>query len=318
MGEFELIRRYFSPLSAISVPSESASRLELGPGDDCAIQRVAAGWQPVFSVDTLVEGVHFPKDYAPHRLGYRALAVAASDLAAMGADPVCFTLALTLPDADKRWLKDFSAGLHEAATEFGLPLAGGDTTRGPLTLSIQVHGTVPEGAAILRGGAEPGDLILVSGSLGDAGAALDLLTVSAPTPDQQALLNRYHRPSPRLSLGRELRGIASAAIDVSDGLLADLQHILDASGVGAELDADAVPLSSAIVDSRSDALEVALTAGDDYELCVTLPESHWRRLTESVRQQLTLIGKITEASGLVIRQNGQRRDIACRGYTHFE
>ena len=311
MGEFELIRRYFFPLSR----AEHRPEVVLGPGDDCGIQRVGEKQDLVFSVDTLVEGVHFPKHYAPERLGWRSLAVAASDLAAMGADPVCFTLAITLPKADSRWLEGFSAGLAAASRAFGLTLAGGDTTRGPLTLSLQVHGTVPENTAICRSGAKAGDLICVSGTLGDAGAALDLLGAESPTTEQARLLERYHVPNPRLALGRALRGVASAAVDVSDGLVADLTHLLKASAVGGVIDVSRLPLSDALVSLRSDAADLALYAGDDYELCITLSSTSFENLPETVSEQLTVIGQVHEGQGL--RVHGQGQWDRPPGYDHF-
>ncbi|MEC7816373.1 MAG: thiamine-phosphate kinase [Pseudomonadota bacterium] len=296
MGEFELIQTWFAPL-ARQVPSD---QLLLGPGDDCAIQRVPPGHDLVFSVDTLVDGVHFPKDYDPRHLGWRALAVAASDLAAMGARPVCFTLALTLPSADPVWLSGFAEGLSQASKSFGLTLAGGDTTRGPLTIALQVHGTVPNNASLRRNGAQAGEWICVSGCLGEAGAALDYLGADQPTEDQAEVLAKYHRPQPRLNLGQQLRGAASAAIDVSDGLLADLGHILKASGVGALVDADKLPISPALVRlvGEAEAKRLALTAGDDYQLCVTIAQEHYHSLPETVQSQLTVIGTTSSEPGL--------------------
>ena len=280
MGEFELIRKYFQPLA----DGAGQDQLLLGPGDDCAIQRVSPGLDLVFSVDTLVEGVHFPSDYSPDYLGWRALAVAVSDLAAMGASPVCFTLALTLPDANQGWLKPFSEGLARASKAFGIALAGGDTTRGPLTISIQVHGTVESGRALYRSGAKPGDLICVSGTLGAAGAALDYLAAPAPSPAQLALLSRYHFPQPRLSLGQQLAGCASSAIDISDGLLADLGHILDASGAGARIDTGRIPMMAELVALKGEnARNLALGAGDDYELCITIPPETLQIVSDPVR-----------------------------------
>lgn len=311
MGEFELIRRYFSPLNG----QGHTDLLVLGPGDDCAIERVTPDHHLVFSVDTLVEGVHFPADYDAGRLGWRALAVAASDLAAMGARPVCFTLALTLPAADPSWLQGFSGGLARAARQFGLALAGGDTTRGPLTLSLQVHGEVPAGTALLRSGAGVGDLVCVSGVLGEAGAALDYLGVRRPSADQQVLLQRYHEPVPRLELGMALRAAATAAIDVSDGLVADLGHILEASGVGAELDPSAVPLSGAVcrLCGPERAMELALHGGDDYELCITISPESWDALPASVRTQLSIIGKVVDGQGVA----GVDTSAGSSGYDHF-
>ncbi|KPQ26839.1 MAG: thiamine-phosphate kinase [Marinobacter excellens HL-55] len=295
MGEFELIRQYFQPLA----DSAMTDQLVLGPGDDCAIQRIPVGRDLVFSVDTLVEGVHFPLNYSSCYLGWRALAVAVSDLAAMGAEPVCFTLALTLPEASSDWLSGFAEGLSKASRAFGIALAGGDTTRGPLTISIQVHGTVAEGAAIQRSGARPGDLICVTGPLGAAGAALAFLDDPEPSPLAQAMLVRYHSPEPRLELGQQLVGKASAAIDISDGLLADLQHILEASSVGAELQAGTIPMMPELVQLHGDqSLNLALTAGDDYELCVTIAPEVLKRLAPDIQAQLVVVGQVVKTPGL--------------------
>ena len=311
MGEFELIRTYFQPLA----DGAGQDQLLLGPGDDCAIQRVPPGQDLVFSVDTLVEGVHFPSDYSPAYLGWRALAVAVSDLAAMGASPVCFTLALTLPDANPGWLKPFSEGLARASKAFGIALAGGDTTRGPLTITIQVHGTVDNGRALYRSGAKPGDLICVSGTLGAAGAALDYLAAPAPSPAQLALLSRYHFPQPRLSLGQQLAGCASSAIDISDGLLADLGHILDASGAGARIDTGRIPMMAELVALKGEnARDLALGAGDDYELCITIPPETFGTLDDSVARELTVIGEITSEPGLQL--SGPVSGVI-QGFEHF-
>ena len=311
MGEFELIRKYFQPLA----DGAGQDQLLLGPGDDCAIQRVSPGLDLVFSVDTLVEGVHFPSDYSPDYLGWRALAVAVSDLAAMGASPVCFTLALTLPDANQGWLKPFAEELARASKAFGIALAGGDTTRGPLTITIQEHGTVESGRALYRSGAKPGDLICVSGTLGAAGAALDYLAAPAPSPAQLALLSRYHFPQPRLSLGQQLAGCASSAIDISDGLLADLGHILDASGAGARIDTGRIPMMAELVALKGEnARDLALGAGDDYELCITIPPETFGTLDDSVARELTVIGKITSEPGLQLSGPAPG---GIKGYDHF-
>ena len=311
MGEFELIRRYFQPLA----DGAGQDQLLLGPGDDCAIQRVPPGQDLVFSVDTLVQGVHFPFGYSPDYLGWRALAVAVSDLAAMGARPVCFTLALTLPDADAEWLKAFSEGLARASKAFGIALAGGDTTRGPLTITIQVHGTVDNGRALYRSGAKPGDLICVSGPLGAAGAALDYLDETEPSPAQLALLSHYHFPQPRLELGQQLAGRASSAIDVSDGLLADLGHILEASGTGARIDTGRIPMMAELVALKAEnARDLALGAGDDYELCITIPPETFGTLDDSVARELTVIGEITSEPGLQL--SGPVSGVI-QGYEHF-
>lgn len=313
MGEFELIRRIFQPVAEAT----ASPAVTLGIGDDCAIQALPAGTELVFSVDTLVESVHFPAHYDPEHLAWRSLAVAASDLAAMGAEPVCFTLALTLPDSDPDWLDGFGRGLLAAAQAFGLALAGGDTTRGPLTVTIQVHGTVPAGQAITRSGAQPGDLVCVSGALGDAGGALTWLDTE-PLPSRASeLLARYHRPWPRLGLGEQLRGLATAAIDVSDGLLADLGHILAASGVGARLEVAQIPLSPALRTLLPDRAEtLALHAGDDYELCFTVPPSRWQAV-RALDVGIVAIGTITRRAGLVLCRAGGEEQVEATGYDHF-
>lgn len=316
MGEFELIRTLFRPLAEATWQEG----VVLGPGDDCAVQRIPVGEELVFSIDTLVEGVHFPAGYDASRLGWRALAVAVSDLAPMGATPVCYTLALTLPEANEPWVRSLTAGLLEASQCFGIALAGGDITRGPLTLTIQVHGTAPEGAAIRRSGAVPGDLIAVSGSLGGAAAALRWLEDPSPAEAESHLLRRYHRPVPRVALGQSLRGLASSAIDVSDGLVADLQHILLASGVGARLELAKVPLAGAIPPlTPHDMLEHALYGGDDYELCITLSPRAWGQLSPPVVRSLTVIGEVVEGHGLVLVDvDGAELSVrTTAGYDHF-
>lgn len=314
MGEFELIRQYFMPLARL----HGSHCVVVGPGDDCAVQRVPSGSDLVFSIDTLVEGVHFPLNYRPDYLAWRALAVAASDLAAMGADPSCFTLALTLPEVNESWLRDFARGLGNAAESFGLGLAGGDTTRGPLTLSVQVHGLVEQGSAICRSGAMPGDLIVVSGALGDAGAALEYLDAQPPTADEQFVLEQYHHPQPRLKLGVALRHLATAAIDVSDGLLADLNHILEASSVGASIERTRIPISPALTRLKgSAATEYALHAGDDYELCATIPEASWENAPQLLKQQFTVIGVIEPIPGLRLDGTAVMSESAAVGFDHF-
>ncbi|MCH8499318.1 MAG: thiamine-phosphate kinase [Marinobacter sp.] len=310
MGEFELIERVFAPLSC----SDTGTGLVLGVGDDCALQAIPPGHWLAFSVDTLVEGVHFPTGYAPEQLGWRALAVAASDLAAMGASPVCFTLALTVPEASVDWFEALARGMQHAATSFGMRLAGGDTTRGPLALSVQVHGLVPVGQGLRRSGARPGDLICVSGPLGNAAAALHWLSTPAPDARAEQLLASYHHPVPRLALGQWLQGRATAAIDISDGLLADLAHICRASGVGASIDSATIPLTPALRASVGDeALTLALYGGDDYELCFTLPPGLQEALAREAPQVCTVIGKVS--SGADILLDGQ--PVMPHGYDHF-
>ena len=285
LTEFELIDRYFTGIGcarpdaaapAATAPYATApDAVALGVGDDCALLEPPPGQQLALSVDTLVADVHFPAGGDPSAIAQRALRVNLSDLAAMGATPLAFTLALTLPAAEATWLEAFSAGLRDAADEFGIALVGGDTTRGPTAvITLQVLGLVPQGQALVRAGARPGDAVLVSGTLGDARAALAVLDLQPAQldADRRHWLERYHRPSPRLALGAALRGLASAAIDVSDGLAADLGHILARSGVGASIDPARLPLSKAL-QAHPDAREFALRGGDDYELCFAAPPS---------------------------------------------
>jgi thiamine-monophosphate kinase len=266
MGEFELIRAYLADVGA------PRADVGLDVGDDCALLRVPPGHELAVSIDTLVAGVHFFPDCDPVALGHKSLAVGLSDLAAMGAEPAWATLALTLPKVDREWLAGFVRGLDGLAREHGVRLVGGDTTRGPLTISVQVHGLIPAGEALRRDGARPGDLICVSGSLGGAGLALRQLLRGQPP--EAALRARLERPTPRVALGRALRGLASAAIDLSDGLAGDLGHILAASGVGAMVALDRLPLAPEVAHAVSVGegdWALPLGAGDDYELCFTLP-----------------------------------------------
>ena len=289
LGEFELIYRYFSSFGR-------GDAVELGVGDDCAILRIEPGERIVTSVDTMVAGRHFPDGAFPEDIGYRAVAAATSDLAAMGARPLGMTLALTMPDADDLWLHAFSEGVGQAARAFELPLVGGDTTRGPLTISVQVMGAVPADQVLLRSGARPGDRVCVSGTLGDAAAGLALETggLSVSLENAEYLASRFHRPMPRLALGRQLLGLATACIDISDGLLADAGHVASASGVRIAIEADWLPLSPALLalEDRDQALRWALAGGDDYELCFTLPEG------QPVPDGCAAVGAVLEGEGV--------------------
>lgn len=304
-GEFELIARHFSAFGR-------GPGVVLGVGDDAAVLSIPDGCELVTSVDTLVEGAHFPEDAFPEDIGYRCVAVAASDLAAMGARPLATTLALTLPEADDFWLHAFSEGIGQACSGFHLPLVGGDTTRGPRVISVQVFGVIERGRAVLRSGAQPGDTVWVSGTLGDAAAGLAVLQSRwQPAPDDgEYLLGRYYRPTPRLALGAQLPGIASAAIDVSDGLLQDLGHIAAASGCAIDIQAEQLPRSAALQShaDRQQQLAWALSGGDDYELCITLPEAL------SPPEGFTRIGTVREGQG-VFCEGAARLQRA--GYTHF-
>jgi len=313
--EFELIRRHFATLAP------GRADVVLGVGDDCALLCCPPGEALAVSIDTLVSGVHFLPGCDPAAIGHKSLAVGLSDLAAMGARPVWATLALTLPTGDGGWVEGFAAGFAGLAGAHGVALVGGDTTRGPLSISVQVHGFVPADHAVRRSGAAPGDLVCVSGTLGDAGLALRGL-LAGNSPDDW-LCGRLDRPTPRVALGLALRGVASAMIDCSDGLAADLGHILEASGVGAELELQALPLSPevarAVVD-RGD-WTLPLTSGDDYELCFCLPAAALDRLPGLASAGgcgLTVIGRIGAGPGLVCRRpDGSSLDLVRSGFDHF-
>jgi len=303
-SEFSLIDRYFSGLG-------SGKSVDLAVGDDCAILRLAADERVAASVDTQVAGVHFPAQALPGDIAYRAVSAAASDLAAMGARPLGMTVALTIPEADEPWLSAFSKGLEDAVRVYDLPLVGGDTTRGPLSVSVQVMGALPQDRALLRSGARVGDAVFVSGTLGDAAGALAVLQGRwQPEPAHaDYLLDRFNRPRARIDLGRELLDSATAAIDLSDGLLADAGHIAKASGVRLCIEPDLVPLSSAL-SSRSDRdaiLEWSLAGGDDYELCFCLAPG------EAPPSGCTRIGRVESGAGV---DCGRAIDFS-PGYQHF-
>lgn len=301
MGEFELIRRYFSTLTS------ATHGVVLGIGDDAAILDVAAGEQLVVTVDTSNADVHFPADADAFSIGYRALAVNLSDLAAMGATPRWFTLSLTLPAVDESWLAQFARGLAVLADQHGVALVGGDTTRGTLAVSIQAMGTVPVGEALKRSGAQVGDLVYVSGSLGDAAAGLacyrDAQAFSFNRAAREFLLERYLRPTPRVVLGSTLRGIASSCIDISDGLLADAGHIASRSGVGISITIDALPASDALQAApAANRLPYQLSGGDDYELCFTVPPRQGAQLetvAAGIGVQVTRIGVVNAGSDVM-------------------
>lgn len=317
MGEFELIRRFFAA-ARCAQPGEGVA---LGIGDDCALLDLPAGEQLAVSTDTLVAGSHFPLRHDPFLLGQRALAVAASDLAAMGATPIGFTLALTLPAADITWLEGFSRGLERMAEQCGLTLLGGDTTRGPLCLGMTVFGRVPRGQALTRSGAQVGDLLCVGGELGDAAGALPLVLGERSESDAtaQALLARYWQPQPQLALGLALRGRASAALDISDGLLADCEHIARASGVALCIEQARVPLSAALraFAGPEQALRCALSGGDDYRLAFTLPPAELAEL-QARFPDIAVIGRVEAGEGVHLHdEQGEACLPSQRGYQHF-
>lgn len=319
MDEFELIRRYFAPLSG---PAEGVM---LGIGDDCALLAPPPGYELAITSDTLISGRHFPEETAPFDIGWKALAVNLSDLAAMGAKARWFTLALALPEANESWLAGFSGGLKKLADESGVHLVGGDTTRGPLTITITALGIVPAGGALRRSGAQAGDRICVSGTLGDAALALDRWRAGGDpgADDAPSLRARLDRPTPRLALGEALRGIAHAAIDLSDGLAADLAHVLEASGVGAQVYAARLPASTAFdrLAPAADRARLQLAGGDDYELCLCIAPSQLseaRRRAAALGCALTDIGEIEAGSGLgVVDTHGAPLALSELGYRHF-
>lgn len=319
-SEFKLIQDFFA--SHLSARND----VELGIGDDAALLRVPAGEDLVVAMDTLVAGVHFPVDTAAADIGYKAVAVNFSDLAAMGAAPAWLTLALTLPAYDAGWLRDFAKGMFELTDAYAVALVGGDTTRGPLTITVQAHGFVPARGALRRDAARPDDDIYVSGSIGDAALALADLRgdVALAGVRRRRFKTRLDRPTPRVPLGMALRGIANAAIDVSDGLLQDLGHILEASAVGCDLDIDALPVADELRNVRlrsgQPALTLALAGGDDYELCFTAPVAK-RKDVEMIAKKcatsVARVGCITAAPGLRCWRDGERYLTAAGGYDHF-
>lgn len=325
MGEFDLIARYFQRPQR---PYTGAVRL--GVGDDCALLQPAPGTQLAISSDMLVEGRHFFADVDPATLGHKALAVNLSDLAACGARPLAFTLALSLPQADEAWLAAFARGLFALADAHDCQLIGGDTTRGPLNICITIFGEVPVtdsgSRALLRSGARPGDELWVSGTLGDARLALEALQGrrTLPPPLLQAARIRLEQPTPRVTLGLALRGVASAALDVSDGLLGDLGHILRASGCGACIDTSlAAPLlaTQGLALGAEERLSLVLAGGDDYELLFTAPASHAEAVVAAGRASgtpVTRIGRIEAAPGLRL-VDAQGRPVPGRyaSFDHF-
>jgi len=313
MSEFDLINKYFTR------PTPSA---ELGVGDDAALLRVSDGKELAISTDMLVSGTHFFPDADPFQLGHKTLAVNLSDLAAMGAVPRWATLSLSLPSIDEEWLRRFSEGFFALADDNGVELIGGDTTRGPLNLCITIMGEVPRGKALRRDGAKVGDDIWVSGKLGQAALGLANLQGKFKFYGEvrDECLKALHQPHPRVSLGLALRGIANSAIDISDGLLADLGHILERSNVGAELDIEALPIVDDGVEKEL-AQQCALAGGDDYELCFTAPESQrdvLMALAEQLKFPLTRIGHIKAELECVVRDGeGKAMKIEKGGYDHF-
>jgi len=315
VSEFDLIRDHFSRIGT------RRPDVALGVGDDCALLRVPEGFELAVSIDTLVAGVHFFADCDPEKLGHKSLAAGLSDLAAMGAEPAWATLALTIPEANEGWLSAFSLGLARLAGDEGVALVGGDTTHGPLSVTVQVHGLVPAGKAVRRSGARAGDLVCVSGTLGDAGLALRLL--EAGEAPSRFLRGRLERPTPRVRLGIALRGIATAMIDLSDGLTADLGHILEASGAGAQIRLADLPLCEEVRDRLSANADwgLPLASGDDYELCFCIPVQERHRLPALANRfdiGIRVVGQILQGHGLrCLLEDGSTWRLQRSGYDHF-
>ncbi|AGB79367.1 thiamine-phosphate kinase [Enterobacteriaceae bacterium strain FGI 57] len=319
-GEFSLIARYFDRVKSARFD------VETGIGDDCALLNIPEKQTLAISTDTLVSGIHFLPDIDPADLAYKALAVNVSDLAAMGADPAWLTLALTLSSVDESWLKAFSDSLFEQLDYYDMQLIGGDTTKGPLSMTLGIHGYVPVGRALKRSGAKPGDWIYVTGTPGDSAAGLAILqnrlTVSDET-DNAYLVKRHLRPTPRVLQGQALRDLASSAIDLSDGLVSDLGHILKASECGARIDLDALPYSEAMqrhVDGEQ-AMRWALSGGEDYELCFTVPELNRGALDVALGHlgvPFTCIGQMSaDVDGMHFQRGGDVVTFDYKGFDHF-
>ena len=319
MGEFELIKRHFTRRHRRIGPA-----VALGVGDDCALLRVQPGMQMAVSCDMLVEGRHFLSTVAPERLGHKALAVNLSDLAACGAEPLAFTLALALPRGDDGFAAGLAQGLFALADAHAVDLVGGDTTAGPLNLCITVFGQLPPGQALLRSGAQAGDEVWVSGTLGDARLALEVFRgrVSVEGDTFERVRRAMELPQPRVGLGLALRGVASSAIDLSDGLVGDLGHVLQRSGVAARVDVDALPRSADLA-AQPLALqhECLLAGGDDYELLFTAPPARHADVLAAGRQAgvaVTCCGVIAAGAGLVtVDRAGRTLDLPMRGFDHF-
>jgi thiamine-monophosphate kinase len=313
LSEFRLIESYFERHRL------GREDVVLGIGDDAALLRVPEGMLLAVAVDTLIAGVHFPEATPAAAIGHKTLAVNLSDLAAMGAEPAWATLSLSMPEPDESFLHAFSEGLFALAGQFGVELVGGDTVRGPLVLTLQLHGFVPEGEALTRFDARPGDLLYVSGTLGDAAAGLQLvLAGEVDSEESHTLRERLDRPTPRIALGMALRGFATACIDISDGLCADVVHIMERSHLGCDIDSGALPLSPELLAIKGgESTKLALHGGDDYELCFSVPvqrEAELLRLAATFDVPITRIGEMNNEVG-ILRIDGEISQ--GNGYDHF-
>ena len=322
LGEFEMIRRFF--MRRVAAPSAQTG-VVVGIGDDAAVLTLPPHTELVAAVDTIVAGRHFPEGTDARSIGHRALAVNLSDLAAMGATPAWATLALTMPSVDVGWLERFCTGFWDLADTHGVTLVGGDTTRGPLTLSVQIMGHVASGTALRRSGARAGDLLAVTGALGDAGAGLRFVR-QPPPPETRAaaleLIRRFDYPTPRVQFGCSARGIATAAMDLSDGLIGDLPKLAQASGLAAHVALERLPLSAAMRAAvpLSQALDFALAAGDDYELLLAVPAPRYADLEAAAARlnlTLTAIGELRDGDAVTWSLNGSDFAPGARGWDHF-
>lgn len=319
MSEFDLINQYFKTASV------KRNDVVLGIGDDCALLSPPPGKLIAVSTDTLISGVHFPENTKPEDIGYKSLAVNLSDLAAMGAEPAWVSLAISLPDVNSHWLEKFMHGFNELAEEFNVALVGGDTTRGPLSITINVTGFIDEQYALKRSSARPGDLIFVTGTLGDARAGLEsVLNNTALDPNIEFCIKRLNRPAPKVMAGQLLRQFGVAAIDLSDGLLADLTHICKASNTGALIKLETLPLSAALTQyyKNQPDWQKIISAGDDYELCFTCPENKLDNMLSVFNDnkiQLTHIGEVTGSQDIqCLMKDGTYLDVQQKGYNHFD
>jgi thiamine-monophosphate kinase len=319
LSEFALIDRYFRNCT------QKRADVRLGIGDDAALLDSPAGCDLVAAIDTLVDGVHFPHGCPAASVGHRVLAVNLSDLAAMGAKPAWALLALTLPNINEDWLSEFAAGFSELARAHDVALVGGDTTSGPLCATVQILGHVPRAQALLRSGARPGDVVFVSGTPGDAagGLAVEQARLQAQPEVASYLRKRFLYPTPRMALGKSLRGYASACIDVSDGLLGDAGKLAHASGCGVDIEYEDLPVSEELVEAVGDerARELALTGGDDYELCFTVSAANVSKLRQELppeRWGYSPIGVIRGTPGASVMNNGNVMEFSHSGYDHFE
>ncbi|PML77718.1 thiamine-phosphate kinase [Enterovibrio norvegicus] len=318
-NEFDLIHRYFKAQPVVR------KDVVLGIGDDAAVISLPENSQLVVTTDSLVAGTHFLADADPVNVAHKALASNLSDLAAMGAVPAWCSLALTMPSPDETWLAGFCDGFYKLAEYYNVQLIGGDTTKGPLSITITLQGIVPVGTAIRRDGAKAGDWLYVTGNLGDSAAGLDvILSGNAPSTElEETLLNRHYYSQPRVLAGQALRAVASSALDISDGLAADLSHILKASGVSAVINTEALPVSDALLEyagSAENAAKMALSSGEEYELCFTVPESHRGAIDTALAHTntpVTCIGQIRHGEGLQLRWQGQAVDWQLAGWDHF-